>query len=384
MRTAMPRLSKYVLRQLMGPVALFAFLLTLVVWLSQSLRLLDLIINRGQSAPTFVYLTLLLLPSLLVIILPIAFLAGTLYALHRLTTDSELVVMWSSGYSRMQLAWPVMAAAALVAVLTYLCSLYLMPLGQRLMHDKVYDIRADIGAAVLNEGQFNTPAEGLTVFIRELSSDGRIHGILVHDNRNPHRPVTYIAQSGELAQTADGPRLIMLAGTIEQSGDAGKNLSVLKFQRYVFDINQFSGGQRQAQRDADERFLQELLWPDLKSDPGNHIRNIYLADANNRLSAGLYCFAFGLIALAAVTRGRRGRGAYALRLTVASLAAAALRIAGYGLVGMSSRRPELNVLLYLVPILGSAGAIADMAGLFSRRHFAFLFPQSQPLPERAA
>src|SRR5207344_3116298 len=107
-------LSIYVLRQLAGPVALFAFLLTGGVWLSQSLRLLDLVINRGQSAPTFVYLPFLLLPSLLVIILPIAFFAGTLFGLHKLNADSELVVMSSAGFSRTQIAVPVFMAAALV------------------------------------------------------------------------------------------------------------------------------------------------------------------------------------------------------------------------------------------------------------------------------
>ncbi len=169
----MPRLSFYVLRQLAGPTALFALLLTAVIWLTQSLHLLDLVINRGQSAPTFLYLTLLLLPSLLVILLPVAFFAGALYALSRLNADSELVVMWASGYSRAQLTVPVFIAAGLTMALTYLCGLYLMPLGQRLMKDKVLDIRADIGAAIFNPGEFNTPVKGLTVFIRDLSSGWR-------------------------------------------------------------------------------------------------------------------------------------------------------------------------------------------------------------------
>ena len=358
----MPRISSYVLRQLIGPIALFAFLMTCVVWLSQSLRLLDLVINRGQSAPTFVYLTFLLLPSLLVIILPIAFFAGALYGLHKLNTDSELVVMWSSGYSRMQLAVPVFVAAAAVAALTYLCGLYLMPLGQRMMKDKVFDIRADIGAAVLNEGQFNTPATGLTVFIRELTSDGRIRGVLVHDNRKENSPVTYLAESGRLAQTPGGARLIMNDGTIEQSAASGGQLSVLKFQRYVFNLDQFSGQQRQSERETSERYLPELLWPTFKKEPGPRVRNIYFAEAHNRLSEPLYCFAFALIALAAVTRGRRGRGAYAVRLTVASLAAIGLRIAGYGAIGLASRSPALCTLLYLIPLLGCALAVADMAG----------------------
>src|SRR5205085_5541643 len=106
-RSRMSRLSRYVLDELAAPTALFALLMTTVVWLTQSLRLLDLVINRGQSAPTFVYLTFLILPSLLVIILPIAFFAGTLYALNKLSSDSELVVMWASGFSKSQLALPV-------------------------------------------------------------------------------------------------------------------------------------------------------------------------------------------------------------------------------------------------------------------------------------
>src|SRR5947199_6035336 len=113
----MTRLSKYVLNELIAPTALFALLMTTVVWLTQSLRLLDLVINRGQSAPTFVYLTMMMLPQLLVIILPIAFFGGALYGLHRLNAESELVVMSASGYSRVQLAVPVCVAAAIVMML---------------------------------------------------------------------------------------------------------------------------------------------------------------------------------------------------------------------------------------------------------------------------
>ena len=174
----MSRLSFYVLKQLIGPVALFAFLMTCVVWLTQSLQLLDLVINRGQSAPTFVYLTILILPTLLVLILPIAFFFGVLYALSRLNSDSELVVMAAAGFSRAQLAVPMFVVAGIVMALTYLCGLYLMPAGMRAMTDKKFDIRADIGAALLNEGTFNTPAKGLTVFIREIDSDGSIRGVL--------------------------------------------------------------------------------------------------------------------------------------------------------------------------------------------------------------
>ncbi len=375
----MPRLSLYVLRQLVGPVVLFVFILTSVIWLSQSLRLLDLVINRGQSAPVFVYLTLLMIPSLMIIILPIAFFAGTLFGLHKLNADSELVVMSASGYSRWQLAAPVLALAGVVIVLTYFCTLYLSPETQRLMKDKVLDIRADIGAAMLSEGSFNTPATGLTVFIRELSSDGHIRGILVHDGRVQKHPITYLAESGMLAQTPGGARLIMKDGTIEQSGQAGAQLSVLRFKRYVFDLDQFSGQAQEPERETSERFLPELFWPVFKTPPAPRVRNIFLAEGHNRLAAPLYPLAFAFIALAAVTRGRRGRGAYALRLAGASVAAGVLRILGYGAQGMVARDPSLTFLLYLIPLLGAAVAAAEVMA-FDTSSFLRRFTRPEPEP----
>ena len=360
-RAKLPQLSWYVLGQIAGPVALLTLLLTCVILLTQSLRLLDLVINRGQSAPTFLYLTLLILPGLLVIILPIAFFFGTLFTLSRLNGDSELVVMASAGYSQRQLAAPVFIAAAIVMCLTWICALWLMPVGQRALNAKVLDIRADIGAALLNEGEFNPPAPGLTVFIRQLGSDGQIRGILVHDSRDAKRPVTYLAERGILAQTPQGTRLIMLDGTVEQSAAGGSQLSVLKFQRDVFDLDQFAGPARASLRQTNERFLGELLDPK-ESTLGERIRNAYFAEAHNRLSQPLYCLAFAMIALAAILRGRRQRGPLAMRLTMASLAAAAVRIAGYGVSGPASSHPTLVPLFYIIPLLGAGLALTVLMG----------------------
>jgi lipopolysaccharide export system permease protein len=360
----MSRLSFYVLKQLLGPVALFAFLMTCVIWLTQSLRLLDLIINRGQSAATFAYLTMLILPSLLVIILPIAYFAGTLYALSKLNSDSELVVMASAGFSRLQLAVPTLVAAVIVMALTYLCGLYLMPAGQRAMNEKVVDIRANIGAALLNEGTFNTPAKGLTVFIREIDNNGGFRGALVHDNREPKAPITYLAESGQIVQTPDGARLIMDDGTIEKSAKHGARLYVGKFARNVFDLDQFSGPTQPSERATNERYLGELLSPapHLKQ----RIKNAYFAEANNRISQPLYCVAFALIALAAIVRGRRGRGAHMLRMTLACFAAMGLRIAGYGVQGMAVGNPAYCVLFYVLPLIGIVVSIWILAGIHPR------------------
>ena len=371
----MRKLSWYILRQIVGPFLLFTLLLALVVWMTQSLRLLDLVINRGQSAGIFAYLTVLMLPSLLVVIVPIAFFGAALFALNKLNHDSELVVMWSAGMSRAQMAGPVIFAAAMAMAATYLCSLYLMPLGQRLTRDKVFEIRADIGAAILREGAFTTPSDGLTVFIRELSPTGEIKGILVHDNREPTRPITYLAQTGVLAQTPAGARLIMLNGNIERSEESGSRLSVLKFDRYVFDLDQYAGQPRATERETSERYLSELLEPQMTGANQDVRRGVYLAEAHNRLSGPLYCLAFALIALAATARGHMLRASYALRLSGAALMGAMLRLLGYAAQGTAARNPNFIPVLYLIPLAGilfGAAALADVLVIPSgmRRLFA--------------
>ncbi len=373
----MSRLSFYVLKQLIGPTALFALLLTSVVWLTQSLRLLDLVINRGQSAPTFLYLTLLILPGLLVIILPVAFFAGALYGLSRLSSDSELVVMGAAGFSKSQLTLPVMLAATIVMAVTYICGLYLMPVGQRAMAEKVLDIRDDIAGALLNEGEFNTPSKNLTVFIRELDSDGTIRGVLVYDSRDTKNTTTYLAQHGVLAQTQAGARLIMFDGTIQQSSLRGAKLSTLKFKSYIFNLDQFASPRATPLRATSERYLNELLWPPEAARLTARLRNSYIAEAHNRLTAPLYCLAFALVALAAVARGRRARGAQVLRLVSASIAVAALRLGGYAIQGLAVRQPVLIVFFYLIPILGGLVALAVLAEVDFTRFLPFRRPVEQ-------
>jgi len=359
------KLSRYLLSQLLGPVGLLTLLMTSVIWLIAILPLLDLVINRGQSATTFLYLILLLLPTPLVVIMPIAFFFATLLTLQRLQGESELVVMASAGFSLRQLAVPVLGAGAVVMAFTYACILVLAPTGQRALRDKVLDIRADMAGALLNEGEFNPVSPGLTVFIRQLSNSGEIRGVLVHNSRDRAHPVTYIAEKGILAKTPAGTRVIMQDGTVETGGKHGEQLQVLNFASYTINMDQFASPARYTLRKTEERYLSELFWP---PEPGvsQKVRDQFFAQAHDRLSQPLYCIAFALIALAAVLRGRRQRGSVAIRLTIASLVAAGLRVAGYGISGIAQRHPALVVIFYLLPALGTVGAIIVLMGYSPR------------------
>src|SRR5437763_1443920 len=109
----MRRLGRSILRQCFGVTSFVPGVLRAALWVSPSLRLIDLIVNRGLSIDIFLYLALLLLPRFLDIVLPIGVFIAVLFTFNRLTAESELVAMRSVGLSHLALARPVLILAAI-------------------------------------------------------------------------------------------------------------------------------------------------------------------------------------------------------------------------------------------------------------------------------
>lgn len=351
----MPGIQSYMYRQIVGPLLFFTFVLTGVIWLSQSLRMLDVVINQAQSVGTFMYLTVLALPQLMPLILPFAMFFAVLYALNRLYTESELVVMWAAGFSRWVVVWPVLVVALVVAAVGYLFGLVVMPAGMREMKNRVYEIRADLVNTFVREGAFTNPLKGLTVYVSENNPGGEIRGILVHDARNPKGIATYMAQSGLLANSAAGPRLIMNQGNVQWLEGGEGRLKILNFERYTFDLSQFDKSQGVRVPEAAERWLGELFNPEA-SVPEKQ-RKKYIAEAHNRLSGPLYAIVFALIAAVALVGGNFNRRGYAKRIGLAFLAMFAARLPGFAFQQLTTSNADMAFSMYAWPLLWIGGLI---------------------------
>ena len=91
--------DKYLFRSILIATVFMTLTLATIIFLSQSLRFLELVIESGASSKMFWVLTFLALPRFFEVVVPIALMAATLFTYNRLTMDSELVVMRSAGYS---------------------------------------------------------------------------------------------------------------------------------------------------------------------------------------------------------------------------------------------------------------------------------------------
>ncbi len=338
-------LTRYLLRQLTVPFLMITLTLTGVVWLSQSLRFLDKLMS-GMSAGTVALITLLIVPGVLTIILPFALFCALLAGYHKLALDSELVVMRAAGLSRRQLARPGLLLGLGVALLSYGLTLFLMPYGLRNVREMNTEWRSSFASALIQEGVFNAVRNGLTVYIRERGSDGTFRGILVHDSRNPDRPVTYMAESGRLTFTEKGPQFAMVKGNRQEIDRNGNGLNLLYFDSYVMDLSSFTEGGGKRWRKPSERYLSELLWPE---DTDEARRNAWalLVEANRRLMIPLYAFALAAIAIASVLTGEFNRKTQISRIGATGLIGFAVMASGFGLIQAAIKLPWLLNLVYL-------------------------------------
>ena len=359
----MPRYQRYLLRQLVGPFLLVTLGLTAVVWLSQSLRIIDLIVNKGLSFSAFLLMSMLVLPTFLGAILPIAFFCSLLFVYNRLTIDSEMVSLRAAGVSQWSLAKPALVMATIIVVASYAIVMYVMPVSHREFKERQFVLRSEHSALLLEEGAFNSLTDGVTVYIRGREG-GSLNGILVHDAREKERPVTMMAERGRLVQTAQGPRFILFNGHRQRIDRDSARLSLLNFERYTMDLGEFAPREGARWREPRERFVDELLDPE--SEGADGMRGKFLSEAHNRIVSPLFTYTFAAIGMAALLLGNVDRRGQWRRILVAVAAAVLFQAVALFLVNVTAKDSSLIPLMYLNPVLATIAAIAVLRGRLPR------------------
>lgn len=334
--------TSYIAKQLALAALVISASLTAIVWLTQALRFIDFIVNRGVSTFTFLKLTALMVPSLLFVVLPFALFVSVLFVYNKLMSDSELVVLQAAGLSRFQLAKPVLWVAGGATLFAYFISLYALPVTYRQFKDMQTFLRDNYASLLLQEEVFNTPVEGLTVFVREREPSGLLRGILVHDNSDPSFPITMMAQEGQLQQTSEGPRFLLYNGN-RQEVKKGR-MSFLAFDRYTVDLSFYTKKVSTRNRKPEEFFLGELFE---KAEEQPYRAAELLAEAHHRLIWPLYNFALGLFAVVMLLGGEFNRRGNWRRMTVSVLSALAIVAVGMSLQNLVGRDTMMIPLLYL-------------------------------------
>ncbi|WBU60629.1 LPS export ABC transporter permease LptF [Paracoccus albus] len=260
----MTRIDRYILKMMLIFFGFFALVLVAVYWVNRAVSLFETLIGDGQTALVVLEFTILTLPLVISVVLPVAAFAATAYGTNRMSGESELVAMQASGLSPWRLARPVLVFGLMVGLMVAVLVHALVPLARARLADRQEQIAENVTAQFLNPGVFQYPVSGITLFIREISPIGELEGIFLEDAREPDSAVSYSAEKALIVRSETGPKLIMMDGMIQALQSLGETprISVTRFEDMAYDLGGLIGGSGSSGRDLRDYSTLRLLSPD--------------------------------------------------------------------------------------------------------------------------
>jgi lipopolysaccharide export system permease protein len=368
-------IEKYIHKNLVLTTAFTALTLTAVIWLAQSLRLLELLVDSDAPLNDFLTMLFLSLPDFMVVVIPLALVIATLFTYNKLLVDNELIVMRAAGLSARALYRPLFKISLTLTLLMLLITTYLAPLSENKMADLKSIFKSQYMSFLLRAGVFNTMGDAVTVYVRNRSGNGVLEGILIHDARERDQPpVVITATKGQMIASAEAPRVIVYDGVRQQVDIKTKSLTKLHFKEYTLNLDQKTKEDGVMRfRKLDERLFHELFNLQEMTTQEAILRGqnktAFISEINTRLIKPLYTMTLPVVAFAILLLGAFNRRGAQLKIWLAVGAVIFLQALAMFLAGSAQKNNLFIVLEYLAVIMPFAVAYAFLDEAFKPRLF---------------
>lgn len=341
----MKKLDVYIAKQIVTGFLLVALSLMSMLWLTQSLKFVEMVTDKGLPVYLFVEMTSLLMPRVFSILSPIALFVAVMFVYNRLIMDSELVVMKAVGISSVVIARAAIGIGIVLALFNIFVLNFGIPVAENKFRDLEFEVKNSFSKMMLREGAFTNFKDTTTVFIDKFLDDGTVRGIIVSDNRNWAEKVVTVAESGRLEYTDKGPKIMLQHGTRQVL-----NRKNGQFISTVFDVSSVDFGDVSVTKKKDKSVrewgISELFDEAAKPETPDNVAKAYKAEAHRRILAPLYNLIFALLActgLLVANFNRRGQGKV---ITISILAMIVVQVLDMTFANMARKYDWVVFLMY--------------------------------------
>ena len=353
----MQRFDRYMLSQLMVVFGFFALVLVMVYWVNASVLLFDELITDGHSARIFLEFSLLSLPGVIALVLPMAAFGAAVYVTNRMSNESEMTVLQAGGVSPWRLGRPVLVFGLLIALMMSVLTHALVPASATQLREREREISESVAARLLHEGTFLHPARGVTFYIREITDNGELRDVYLSDRRSDDRTVTYTAETAYVTRDDGGPKLTMRSGLAQELRTSDQTLSTTNFSDLTYDISGLvTSGGPERRRARQVPTLELLTQTQAVAEEVNDSVGEVLEEAHNRFQMPLLCVVAALIGYAALMTGTFSRFGVTRQIVGAIFLLVLVKLVESAITDPVRSNPMLWPLIYLPSLVGFAMA----------------------------
>jgi lipopolysaccharide export system permease protein len=304
----------YLLREILPSFLLGLVGITFVLLTGRILQLAELFVNKGIGLGYILTLLYFLLPTLLVLTIPMSTLLSVLLAFNRLSSDNEITAMKASGVSLYQLTPPVIFFAAFTYVATSLLAIYALPYANQASRSLLFELASSKANAGIKERVFNDDFEGLVLYVEHVVPQTfQWENVFISDSRDPAQANTIIARDGTVLSDPQKLTVVLRLtnGAIHRLGEKPDAYQKIDFQTYDLrlDLKADHKGKGREEKNPADMSLGELNRSIQKLRASNGDAKTQMIKIHEKFSIPFACMVFGIIAIPLGMQARSTRTA---------------------------------------------------------------------------
>lgn len=209
-------------------------ILTGLAWMMQIMSMTKFLITYGIKFSSFVYMTSLMIPFIVSIILPFVTFISVIFIYNKMISENEVTVMMASGLSPWQIAKPAIKMAALLTILHLILNIWFVPYSQAKFYSTQWNLRYGLAHLKLQESSFTKMANGLVVYVDKVSGHD-LNQVMLSDSRDKNNEILIFAEVGKLISTDHGLSIVTQNGSLQIAGS--DNFTTGTFDTFDMDLN---------------------------------------------------------------------------------------------------------------------------------------------------
>ncbi len=213
-------INKYFRRQLLGIFIMLLLIFTGLAWMMQIMSMMKFLITYGIKFSSFVYLTSLMIPFIISIIVPFVTFIATIFIYNKMITENEVTVMAASGLSPWQIAKPAIRLSVWIMVAHFILNVWIVPTSQSMFYSTQWNLRYGLAHLKLQESAFTKLSDGLVVYVDNVSGHD-LNQVMLSDMREDNNQLLVFAKRGKLVSTIHGLSIITDNGSLQIQGRNG-------------------------------------------------------------------------------------------------------------------------------------------------------------------
>lgn len=245
----------------MKPLLVSTFTLAGVLWLTRAIRFLKYITEDGVKLSVFLKLSLYILPSLLLVIIPLSVFLTAIITYNKLIENRELIILQGTGLKKLSLITPAMTVASISVIICYFITLFFMPFANRGIRNIREEIKNNYSSIMLEKNTFNK-LRNITIYTKDKDDDGNLFGVLIYDNQayniidKDKKHTLIYAKRGSVKKS----NLELFEGNIQKFNNVNDEIpEFLYFDNYQLNLSEYNVKKIKFVLKLSDMYLHELF-----------------------------------------------------------------------------------------------------------------------------